>query len=233
MPVVCSHTAATDGRPPDAVCLASVSLALLERQCTSAAPPGPNSWKQARGDAPCRVVPAAAAAAAALPEGRGGAETRLCRCACVRAAPNPSGGIPNEPDGEARRRWINLLPHAVNHLHLGWGRGCRDGGTGGALRPAKGQNPPRPLTLPPPSRDSCFSLEATGSSAGPGMKAPQRGMGSPLIKLHRWSPPRWPPPRWPSTSPMGNKAVGGCGPPVLPSFTRTTRHFTSADISNN
>lgn len=117
MPVACS-----DRRPPDAVSFASVSLALLERQRTSAAPSGLNSWKQARGDAPRRT----AAAAAPLPEGRGGAETRLGWVgvrACVRAAPNPSGEIPNEPDGEAQRRWINLLPHAVNHLHLERGRG--------------------------------------------------------------------------------------------------------------
>lgn len=94
----CQWCAATgsDRQLPDAVFLASVSLALLDRQRTSAAPPGPNSWKQAWGDALRR-------ASAPLPEGQGGAETRLGWCACVRAcvrvAPNPSGEIPNEPGG--------------------------------------------------------------------------------------------------------------------------------------
>lgn len=84
-------------------------------------------------------------------------------------------------------------------------RRCGGGGSGG-VEACKGQNP---STQPTPH--SCFSLEATGSSPGPGMKAPQRGMRSPLIKLHRWSPPWWPPPRWPTIRPTANKALGGCG----------------------
>lgn len=98
----------------------------------------------------------------------------------------PRARSPNEADGEAQRRWINLLQHAVNHLHLRW---VEDGGAAerGKRQPAGASththththplNPPTPHTPAflwrPPAAVGAWDEGASERDGKPSNQTPQ------------------------------------------------------------